>query len=354
MVRDSQVRSNVAINLLAVLGTIAACWLARDLLVPVLLAAFFALIVSPLVTLLRRIWIPRWLAAAVVVLGAMVLVGGLGSLMIEPAAGWIRKAPEELRQLAPKVRKLVGQVDQANRAAAAIANAAGAQLPSRDSAAAASDRPEAPNLWHAIFSAPRVLAGILAVVLLVYFFLLYGARLQRNAIALLPPGEQRGRAEAILRAIAADVSVYVVTISAINAVLGLLVAAALWALGLPLAEALLWGVLGALLNYIPYIGPLIGVILLGLVGIVAFDTPMQMLLPAAIYLGLQLAESEFLTPMILGRRMALSPLVILLWLLLLGFLWGVAGVLLAVPLLVTLKIIAERVERWRGWARVIE
>lgn len=354
MMHASSDRATFAIHLLAWLAALAACWLARDLLIPVMLAVFFALIASPLVTLLRRIWIPRWLAAGMVVLGALTLAGGLGSLLVEPAMGWMEKAPQELRQLAPKVRTLVGQVDQANRIAASIAQAAGAQLAASDSVSALANRPAAPNLWSAVFGAPRLLASILAIALLVFFFLVYGARLQRNAIALLQAPEQRERAEDILRAIATDVSIYVVTISVINAVLGLLVAAALLAMGLSLGDALLWGCVGALLNYIPYVGPLAGVTVLGLVGIVGFDTPLQMLLPAAVYLGLQLLESEFLTPMILGRRMTLSPLIILLWLLLLAFLWGIAGVLLAVPMLVTLKIIAERIEPWHCWARLIE
>ena len=79
-----------------------------------------------------------------------------------------------------------------------------------------------------------------------------------------------------------------------------------------------------------------------------------MLIPPALYLALHVTESQIVTPIVLGRRMALSPLVVLLWLMLWGFLWGVAGLLLAVPMLTSIKIVAERVEGWESWARLIE
>jgi predicted PurR-regulated permease PerM len=146
----------------------------------------------------------------------------------------------------------------------------------------------------------------------------------------------------------------VLTISLINILLGLILAGGLFAMGLDLADALLWGTMAALFNFVPYVGPLSGVLLLAVVGVVAFDKPAQMLVPPLLYLGLHVAESQFITPIILGRRMAISPLVMLLWLMLWGFLWGIAGLLLAVPMLASLKIVAERVEGWQHWAKLIE
>ena len=144
------------------------------------------------------------------------------------------------------------------------------------------------------------------------------------------------------------------TISLINLVLGLLLTGALWWLGLSLGDALLWGTAAALLNFAPYIGPLTGVLALALVGAVTFDEPGRMLAPALVFLGLHALESQLITPIVLGRRMSISPLVLLLWLMLWGWLWGSAGLLLAVPMLVCFKIVAERVDGWQGWAKVIE
>lgn len=345
------------LRILAALALLAACWALRDLLIPIMLAMFLALIANPLVTRLRRLWVPRWIGALTVVVGGLVLSVFLAGLMLGPATVWIKKAPQELEQLAPKLKKLTRQVDQANQAAASIATATGATAATGSAAAAAANdavKPRSPNLWTAIWGTPRALAAILAVVLLSLFFLLYGENLQRNAISLLPTRHRQKLTVDILRTIESEISGYVITICLINTVLGLVLTGALYWLGLDLADALLWGALGALLNFAPYVGPLIGVLCLTLVGVVEFDTPAQMLTPPALYLGLQLLESELLTPIILGRRMALSPLVMLLWLMLWAWLWGIAGVLLAVPMLVCFKIVAERVPGWQGWAKVIE
>jgi hypothetical protein len=117
---------------------------------------------------------------------------------------------------------------------------------------------------------PRVLASIGAVVLLAFFFLVYGQRLERQAIDALPDGRRKEQAAEVLRAIESEVSGYVLTISLINLTLGLLLTGGLLALGLDLTDALLWGTVAALLNFVPYVGPLIGVLALALVGAVAF------------------------------------------------------------------------------------
>jgi predicted PurR-regulated permease PerM len=130
-------------------------------------------------------------------------------------------------------------------------------------------------------------------------------------------------------------------------------AASLSFLGLRLPEALLWGTMAALLNYAPYVGPLIGIAVMLLIGLTQFDGP-QALAPAGIYLLLHTLEGQIITPIILGRRMRLSPLVLILGLMVFGSLWGIVGLLLAVPLLVCVKLIFERTEGMEGWARLLE
>lgn len=350
---DAPAPGRGAVRLIAFIFSLAACWLARDLLIPIMLAMLMALLANPLVTRLSKIWIPRWIGSLVVVIGGLALAVGLASLLIGPATAWVKQAPAELRQLAPKFKSLTRQVDQANKAAASIVRAAGATSPPATVAADA-QKPQPPNLWTLISSGPRILASVLAVVLLAYFFLVYGQGLQRHLIARMPDRQHKHLTVDILRTIESDLSQYVLTISVINLALGLILTGALLWLGLDLGDALLWGTMAALLNFIPYVGPLSGVLALGLVGVVAFNDPTRMIVPPALYLFLHVMESQFVTPVILGRRMAISPLVMLLWLMLWGFLWGIAGLLLAVPMLSSIKIVADRVERWQGWAKVIE
>jgi predicted PurR-regulated permease PerM len=112
--------------------------------------------------------------------------------------------------------------------------------------------------------------------------------------------------------------------------------------------------MAALLNFAPYVGPLIGIMVMLLMGFASFDEPLRALVPAAIYLGLHTLEGQIITPIVLGRTMAISPLVLILALMVFGWLWGIVGLLLAVPLLVCVKIVLSRIEGMDGWARLLE
>ena len=127
----------------------------------------------------------------------------------------------------------------------------------------------------------------------------------------------------------------------INICLGIIVGAGLGFMGVP--NAAMWGVLAAFLNYIPYFGPVVGIIFLGIVGLLNFDTLTRELLPPAWYLLVHLLESNLITPMALGRRFTLNPVVIFMSLMFWTWLWGVAGALLSVPILMSVKALCERV-----------
>ena len=143
------------------------------------------------------------------------------------------------------------------------------------------------------------------------------------------------------------------TISAINVLVGLALAGALYWMGIPGDEALLWGTMAAILNFAPYVGPLIGILVMLLMGFLRFEDWMA-LAPAGIYLLVHTLEGQLLTPIVLGRSMRLSPLILILSLMVFGWLWGIIGLLLAVPLLVCFKIILTKVEGLEGWARLLE
>jgi predicted PurR-regulated permease PerM len=345
------------VHLLAVLVFVAGCWAGKELLVPILLGLFLSLVANPLVWKLQQLHMPRWLAGMFVVFGGLALALTLATQLATPAGDWLQRAPSALREVAPKVRGLVRQVNEANKAAASVVSAAGATPAgsSRAQAAAlAQAQPKAPNVWSLLRGAPRIIAIVGAVILLSYFFVVFGVDLQQRAISLLPHRYQKRLTVEILGTIEGELSRYVLTITVINVVLGCLVAVGLVLVGLPLGDALLWGALGGLLNFAPYVGPVIGVSMLTVVGVVGFDEPSRMLLPPLVYLGLQLLETQVVTPIILGKRWSISPLVVLLWLLFCGWIWDIAGVLLAVPMLVCFKIVAERVEGLQGWSKVIE
>lgn len=343
-------RSSAAAIVLAALAVAYTLWATQELLLPVLLAMFFALIGNPIIRTLEKIHIPRFLGALAVLSSGLACAMLLGSLMAEPAGKVMRQAPRELREIAPKLREMIKPVQDAKKGAENIARVAGGE----DVNAVRLVRTEVNDPFRALTATPRLIAGVLAVVLLTLFFMVYGANLQRRVLALLPGWQQKKLTMDILQSIEREMSRYVLTITIINVLLGLAFAGVLVWLGLAIPEALMWGTLAALLNYAPYVGPLIGIMAMLLMGFVHFDTPLEALLPSGIYLLLHAIEGQFITPILLGRRMALSPLVLILGLMVFGWLWGIIGLLLAVPLLACTKVVLERVDGLEPWARLLE
>ena len=345
-------RSTAATIVLAVLAVAFTLWAAQDLLLPVLLAMFLALVGNPIIRVLQRARLPRFLGALMVLSLGIAATVLLAQQLVQPAGEWIREVPREFRQFAPKLRNLAKPVQDANKAAENIARAAGGEDTARPPQVV---KTEVNDPYKALTATPRMVASVLAVVLLTFFFMVYGQDLQRHAIALLPNRQQKKLTVEILQAIEVEMSRYVLTISIINLLLGLAYAACLhFFLDVPLDEALLWGTMASILNFAPYVGPLIGMVVMLAMGFLSFDGPWPSLLPAAIYLGLHTLEGQLVTPIVLGRRMALSPLLLILALMVFGWLWGILGLLLAVPLLVCVKIVLSRLEGMEGWARLLE
>ena len=343
-------RASTALVVLATLAVGYTLWAAQAVLLPVLLAAFFALVGNPILRGLRRLWIPRFIGALLLLLAGLAAATLLGRQLVVPAGEWMQQAPRELRLLAPKIKQMTRPMQRANQAAESFARATNdVMLPKVQVVAIRDNDP-----WKSLTTTPRMLASILAIVLLTYFFMVFGENLQRNAIALLPTRQRKKITVGILQAIEREISRYVLTITLINIVLGMVLAGALYWLGVELPEALLWGTIAALLNFAPHVGPLVGVLLMLLMGFITYDEVGPSLLPAAIYLGLHTLEGQIITPIVLGRRMALSPLILILALMLFGWLWGIIGLLLAVPLLVCVKLVLARIEGLEGWARLLE
>lgn len=343
-------RASAAILVLASLAVGYTLWAAQDLLLPILLSMFLALIGNPIIRALGRLRMPRFLAAVVVVVGGIAGAVALGNQLVVPAADWFRDVPRELVQLAPKLREMARPMQEANQVAENIARAAGGEKQGRVEVL----RTQVDDPYKALTRTPRVLASLLAVVLLTFFFMVYGGQLQRRVIEMMPGRAQKKFTVGLMHSIERELSRYVLTITLINVVMGLLFAALLYALDMPLQEALLWGTMVLVLNYAPYVGPLIGMLLMLMVGFVTYSDPWLSVLPAILYLVLNTIESQFVTPIILGKRMLLSPLVLIVALMVFGWLWGIIGVLLAVPLLVCVKLVLAQVVGMGGWARLLE
>ena len=345
--RLAALRANARMLSILVLGVILyTCYFASSLILPIVVAGFFALLLSPLLNRMPLRWLPRWMGALLLVVGMLAGVGALGMFVAGPAGDWARRVPFVLRDAAPKLREMVAPIQEATKAGETLDTIPGED---DDNVERVVVRPPRADLLSAT---PKVLGSTLAVILLTFAFLVFGDDVLNKLLTLRPTRAHRKLTGDIVQEIQSDLSRYMLTISATSTVLG--AATAAWLYYLDVDDPLLWGVLAAVLNLTPFLGPLITAALLLLVGLSEFDSLGMASLPAAGFLFLHALESQLLTPLVLGRTMHINPLAIILWLLVWGWLWGIIGLLVAVPMLVCLKIVASRVRGWEHWARMLE
>jgi predicted PurR-regulated permease PerM len=200
-----------------------------------------------------------------------------------------------------------------------------------------------PSLTERLFGTTQTLvAGFVEVIILLYFLLAAGDLFLQKLIKVLPQFRDKKKAVSIARETEASISTYLVTITLVNLMLGLAVAGVMYLLGMP--NPLLWGALAALVEFIPYLGATALVAVLSLAGLVTFDQIGQALLVPAAYLAVNILQSQFISPLILGRRLTLNPVAIFVGLVFWWWIWGVPGAFIAVPLLATFKIFCDHIE----------
>ncbi len=189
---------------------------------------------------------------------------------------------------------------------------------------------------------PEFIASTVLLFILLYFLLAYDGVFLGKLIKLLPKLADKKRAVSIASEIEAQVSRYLFTATAINICLGLAVGTTVGLLGL--RNPIMWGALVAVLNFVPYLGALTGIICITLGAVLSFDSLGYALLFPAVYLVFAVLEGNFITPLVMGRSLTLNPVVILLSLIFWGWIWGIVGVILAVPILAAFKIFCAHIE----------
>jgi predicted PurR-regulated permease PerM len=331
------------------LGALAALYVASSIILPVVLALVLNLLLQPAVRLLGPVHVPRAVGALLtvfLVIGALV---GLVAALSVPAASWAERLPEGIPRLEAHLEVIKGPIQALQKIIQQAEQAADAP-PGRGSIV--SVRRDL-GITGALFAGTRsVLDGLFTTVLVLYFLLVAGNIFLRRIVEILPTFSNKRQAVDISQQIQEDISAYLVTITAMNATVGVATAVAMYLCGL--GDPLLWGTTAFLLNYIPIIGPLLGVCIFVLVGLLSFESLWSALLPPAIYLGIHLVEGETLTPMLLARRFTLNPVLIILSLVFWFWMWGVLGAILAVPMLAILKIISDRLRPLKALGHFLE
>lgn len=324
-------------------------YFARSLLLPIVLAVLANLVLRPIVASLGRVHIPPALGAAIVV-GALIGAGTYGAMTLaEPAAKWVERAPASARTIQWKLRFVRDPIERVSDATKEVAEAARIDDEDRERSVVL----RAPPLSDVILShAQSLVVSALISLILLFFLLAASDRLLTKVLAMAPTLGDKKLVVATMREVEAEVSRYLLTISAINAGLGIAVGMAMSLLGLP--NAALWGALAAAANFVPYAGAAAMALVIGAVGVLSFDQPLQMLTPALVFLALTFIEAYLVTPVVLGTRLTLSRVAVFLSVVAASWLWGIPGALIAVPLLAAGKVLARRVPGLEPVARLLD
>lgn len=312
----------------------------RPFFLPVVIAILLSFLLAPAMRFLGRLGIPTGISAGILILGLIFGVGYGAYRLSGPAAEWLDRAPHAIRHVERRVRDLQRPVESVREAAERVEREVG-QMAGRERAQKVEVQDG--TFTGAVLDRTWSFLGSAAVMLVLLFFLLASGDLfLRKLVRVLPRLADKKRAIEIARKTERQISTYLFTFTLINVGLAIAVAVAMRLAGLP--NPVLWGALAGILNFIPYLGPIVTASVISLVSFLTFDEPGRAMVAPAVYVAINFLESSLVTPSMLGRRLALNPVVVFVGLIFWGWLWGVPGALLAVPVLATFKIFCEHIE----------
>jgi predicted PurR-regulated permease PerM len=327
-----------SIALIAGIGIIIAIPFAlragAEFFLPVTAALVIAITLVPMLEWFERRGVPSKMAAGLcIVIFILLALFAIGSIVL-PAIDWVALIPERI----PKVRAALEPVLDLYKAFDRFVE----RILSQVTVAEQSNRIvrlETPNSLSGLLttSAPHLLIQLFFALLVIFFFLAGWTSMRKQTIVSRGSFEGALTTARVIQQVVDATSIYIGTITLINVTLGALTAAMLWQLGMD--SPIMWGGIVAVLNFIPYLGPIGSAMLLFFGGLMTFPDVWAALIPPMIFVGLHMVEANFVTPMIVGKRLTINPLAILVSLSFWSWVWGTTGALLAVPLLIIMKTI---------------
>jgi len=317
------------------LGLPFALQAGAEFFLPLTAAIVIAIALVPVLEWLERRGVPSGLASFLSLAAFLLVVNAALAIIVVPATGWFTRLPESIPRIQSNLAPLIDFYSTLQK----FVDRTLASMASGSEATAQAMAATAPTsvVDYFISAAPSAAIQLFFAVLVVFFFLAGWTRLRKGTIRRRGSFDGAMQTARVIQNVVDATADYLATITMINAFLGLIVSLLLWALGMP--SPFMWGGIVAICNFVPYLGPIVAAILLALGGLMTFDAVGFALLPALIFIGVHLVEANLITPLVLGRRLTVNPLLILVSLSFWGWVWGTPGALLAVPLLLILQTI---------------
>jgi len=308
-----------------------------EFFLPVTAALVIAIALVPMLEWLERRRVPSSLAALLCLVLFLTLANAAVAAIVFPASEWVRLLPQRIG----RIRETLGPLFEIYADLEAFIDDVVRQFGRAPGVASQTVTVETPNSLLQILatSAPFAIIQMFFAMLVIYFFLSGWTRMRKKTITTRSSFDGAMTTARVIQQVVDSTSAYLGTITIVNIGMGLVVALILYLLGMP--TPLMWGGLVAVLNFIPYLGPIASALLLGLGGLMTFGDPWRALLPAVAFVGIHLVEANFVTPMVVGKRLTINPLMILLALSFWAWVWGTTGALLAVPLLIIFRTIFD-------------
>jgi predicted PurR-regulated permease PerM len=322
----------VLLTILVALATLCIAYVAAEIVLPIVLALVLKLLFQPAMRLLEKLHLPRSLAALLLILFVFGAIVGIGATISGPATEWAAKLPEGIPRLQERLKFLNEPVEALqtflHKIDGFMQQGSGSNTGSGSTIAAT------------LFAGTtHFAASFFETIIILFFLLVSGSTFLRRLVEILPNFKEKRQVVELSQDVEKNISAYLVTITLMNAAVGLATGIAMYLTGI--GDPVLWGVGAFLLNFVPIMGPLLGVGIFLLAGLLVIDTLWLALLPAAFYFAIHVAEGEIITPVLLARRFTLNPVLVIIALIFWFWMWGVPGAILAVPMLAITKIVCD-------------
>jgi predicted PurR-regulated permease PerM len=330
---------------LFLLALLAAVHAAAEIVWPFVFAFMLSLLLKPVQRVLERVRMPRLLSSLLLVLTVLAVVVGLATAVSAPAAAWAAKLPDAVPKLVERLRFLEAPLATVQEFWRHVETFAGWNESGGSSVGT--------DLLAKLFTGTRSLAsGFFTTLLFLFFLLAAGEIFIQRLVEIMPEFGSKRRVVDIAQQTETDISAYLVTITGMNVAVGLATAAVMWLTGV--GDPVLWGTVAFLLNFVPIIGPFVGVLIFVMAGALASDSLWLALVPAGLYLLIHVIEGEALTPMLLAKRFTLNPVLVIVSLVFWFWMWGVPGAILSIPMLAVTKIVCDRVRPLAAYGHFLE